>query len=40
VTVTTLPAGCGTVVVQGVVHHSCAGIYYRPVATGYQVVVF
>ena len=38
--ITMLPAGCGTVMVQGIVHHSCAGIYYLPVATGYQVVVF
>ena len=37
---TTLPVGCTTIMHAGVVHHSCSGVYYRPAAGGFRVVVF
>jgi hypothetical protein len=37
--IATLPAGCTTARVGGVVYQSCGGTYYQRVTTGYQVVV-
>jgi hypothetical protein len=33
-----LPAGCTTVVINGVSYHSCGGVYYEPYGTKYVVV--
>jgi hypothetical protein len=38
--ITTLPAGCTTVVMQGVSVQQCGTTYYQRVSTGYRVVVF